>query len=108
MQVTVTGRHLDITPAIRGYATQKADRLPRFFDRVQAVDFIMEKRESHRSEVEVKVRADRHDPFIARSDGQDLYACIDQAVDKVERQLAEHKAQVRDRKHRSPSPNKPQ
>lgn len=98
MEVTVTGRHMDITPAIRAYAEEKASRLPRFFDRVQAVNVVTDKSDPD-FEVEIRVQADHHDPFIAKTRGADLYACIDTASDKIERQLADHKDKLRNRKH---------
>lgn len=98
MEVTVTGRHMDITPAIRAYAEEKVGRLPRFYDRIQAVAIVADKADPD-FEVEVRVQADHHEPFIARTRGQDLYACIDAASDKLERQLTDHKDKIRNRKH---------
>jgi ribosomal subunit interface protein len=37
--------------------------------------------------------------FIAHHDDGDAYACIDSCVDKLERQLSDHKKKVRNRKH---------
>lgn len=101
MEIIVSGRHLDITDAIRQYATDKVGRLPKFFDRVQVIEVIADKGEAHDNsqQVEIIVRAEHVDPFIARAAGNDLYACIDDAVEKLERQLREHKDKVRNRKH---------
>jgi putative sigma-54 modulation protein len=98
MEVTVTGRHMEITEAIRAYAQEKCGRLPRFYDRVQAADVVADKHDVG-FEVEIRATADHHEPFIAKAQGQDLYACIDAASDKLERQLADHKDKVRNRKH---------
>lgn len=98
MQVTVTGRHLEITDAIRDYAREKTARLPRYYDRVQAVDVVADKLDPGFA-VEMRVTADHHEPFIAKAQGADLYACIDAANDKIERQLADHKDKLRNRKH---------
>lgn len=98
MEVTVTGRHIEITPAIREYATTKVQKLPRYFDRVQSITIVADKRDHHRLEVEVIVQADRAEPFIAKESGPDLYACIDASVDKLERQLTDHKGRVRNHK----------
>ena len=40
MEIVVTGRHMDITPAIREYATEKVSKLPRYFDRIQSIEVI--------------------------------------------------------------------
>jgi hypothetical protein len=37
--------------------------------------------------------------FIAHDTQEDAYACIDGCIDKLERQLSEHKKKFRNRKH---------
>lgn len=100
MQVSVKGRHFDITPAIRRYATDKAEKLPRYFDRVTAID-IVAATDDWRHAVEMIVHLEGAAPFIGRCNGRDLYACIDRTVDKLERQLTDHKTRLRNHKHRS-------
>lgn len=100
MEFTIAGRHqLEITDAIRQYAQDKTAKLPRYYDRIQQVDVTAGRKDSHRYEVELIVKADGTDPFIARDAGEDLYASIDAAVDKMERQLTDHKNRERDHKH---------
>ena len=102
MELVVTGRHMDITPAIREYASDKVSKLPRYFDRIQSIEVIAHKithKMERLHELEIIVHADKTDPFICKTTGSDLYACIDEAVDKLERRLAEHKARLRNRKH---------
>lgn len=98
MDIMVSGRHMDITDAIRAYAEEKVAKLPRYFDRVQQIEVIVCKADKHH-ELEVIVHADKTDPFICKVEGEDLYACIDEAVDKLERQLTDHKDRLRNRKH---------
>lgn len=99
MEVTVTGKHLEITPAIREYAQSKANKLPRYFDRVQSIEVIADRGEHHHYKVEYIVHAEHHDAFVARGRHEDLYACIDQVFDKMERQLTDFKEKLRNRKH---------
>lgn len=98
MEITVSGRHIEITPAIRQYATDKVSKLPRYFNRVQQIAIVADKRDNHTFEVEIIVEAEGHDRFIAKTSGPDLYAGIDAAVDKIERQLTDFKDRVRNRK----------
>ena len=49
--------------------------------------------------VEMIVNAEHNGMFVAHHDQGDAYACIDGCVDKLERQLSEHKKKVRNRKH---------
>lgn len=107
MDITVSGRHIEITPAVRDYASGKVAKLPRYFDRIQSVDVVTDKTEHPSYEVEIILKADRTDPFVVKVEGQDLYACIDDAVDKIERRLSDHKEKLRNRKHRSRTLSRP-
>lgn len=99
MQIVVTGRHLDITDAIRAHAAERGDRLTRYYDRVSAVEVVIAKDEPNRFQVEMIASVDRHDPFVAHGHHQDLYAGIDEVAQKLERQLTDHKEKLRNRKH---------
>ena len=99
MQITITGRHIEVTDAMREYASEKVAKLPRYFDRIQSIAVIADKHDSHAYEVEIIVTVEHADPFIGTQAHNDLYACIDDAVDKLERQLTDHKEKLRNRKH---------
>ncbi|MFA9477234.1 ribosome hibernation-promoting factor, HPF/YfiA family [Phycisphaerales bacterium AB-hyl4] len=102
MEIIVSGKHIEITDPIRDYAIEKAGKMPRYFDRVQAIDVVADKRENHQYEVEMIVHVEHHEAFVAKSKGEDLYGCIDETADKMERQLTDHKEKIQDRK-RQPS-----
>ncbi len=100
MDLTISGRHIEITEPIREYAHKRVSKLPRYYDRVRSVDVVADKSEDHHGfEVEIIAHVDQHDPFVAKSKDDDLYAGIDGAVDKLERQLTDHKEKLRNRKH---------
>ena len=98
MEIIVSGRHIDITPAIRDYASEKVSKLPRYFDRIQKIEVVADKND-HDHELEIIVQVERADPFVCKVIGDDLYSCIDEAVRKLERQLTDHKGKLRNRKH---------
>ncbi len=97
MQISVTGRHVEVTEQVKDYAREKVSKLPRFFDRVQAIDIVLN-HDSGDFSVEIIVRVDRADPFIARESGPDTFALIDTLTDKLGRQLRRHKERLRNRK----------
>ena len=99
MELTVSGRNFEVTEAIREYAASKAGKLPRYYDRIHSIDVVSLRRDSHHYEVEAIVKAEHAEPFVARADGHDLYTCIDDVVQKLERQLTDHKERLRNRKH---------
>jgi putative sigma-54 modulation protein len=59
---------------------------------------IADRRDNHTFEAEIIVDAEHHEDFVAKASGPDLYACVDSAVDKLERQLTDHKERLRQRK----------
>ena len=102
MQINISSKHMDLTPAIEEYAQKKVDRLTRFFDRIQQVEVIIDKFKNRYS-VEIIADVEKHEPFIATSESDNLYACIDLGVDRAVRQLTDHKSRLRDNKHTTPT-----
>lgn len=98
MIVTVTSRHMDVSPALRTYAEQKADKLNKYYDRIQEIEVVFDTGKDAMS-VEFIVNAEHKNMFVARHEDGDAYACIDACFDKLERQLSDHKKKIRNRKH---------
>ena len=98
MVITVTGRHMDVTPALKAFAEEKVNKLTKYYDRIQEIEVIFDAHKDSTS-VEIIVNAERKDVFIAREDDGDAYASIDLCINKLERQLTEHKKKYRNRKH---------
>jgi putative sigma-54 modulation protein len=92
---------MDVTEAMKSFAEQKVNKLLKYYDRIQEIEVIFDKGSSHTNEmqVEVIVNAEHKKEFIAHHSHADAYACVDGCVDKLERQLSEHKKSVRNRKH---------
>lgn len=100
MEIIVSGKHLEVSAAIRKYALEKVSKLPRYYDRVQEINVVLDRSNTTWTyEVEIIAKVERSDPFVAKTTGTDLYACIDETVDKLERQLTDHKGKLRNRKH---------
>ena len=98
MRIEVVGRNLEVTEAIRQHAEAKAAKLPRFFDGVQQV-VIRIGREDHQHRglfgVELTVDVEKHPDFVANCTDEDLYKCIDAAVQKAARQLTDFKEKLK-------------
>ncbi|MDR3390171.1 MAG: ribosome-associated translation inhibitor RaiA [Sulfuriferula sp.] len=89
MNLTITGHHLEITPAIRDYVTSKIDRMKRHFDQVIDVNVIMTV-EKLKHVVEANVHLSGKDIFVQVEEA-DMYAAIDSLADKLDRQVMKHK-----------------
>ena len=102
MNLTISGHHLEVTPAIREYLQGKLERIRRHFDHVidiaviLAVDNLPEKEKRQRAEITLRLRGkDVHVASIA----EDLYAAIDALIDKLDRQVLKYKTRTQDHQH---------
>ncbi len=101
MEIKISSKHMELTPAIEEYASHKVEKFPRYFDRVQQVEVVIDKAKNGYT-VEIITDVERHTAFVASSTHEDLYACIDLGVDRSVRQLKDHKSKLRDNKHHTP------
>ena len=92
MNLTISGHHLEITPAIRDYVAAKLDRVKRHFDHVINVTTIM-RVEKLVHKVEASLHVKGHD-FHAHSEDGNMYAAIDLLADKLDRQIVKHKEKI--------------
>lgn len=104
MNLTISGHHLELTPAIREYVQNKLERIRRHFDHVidiaviLTVDKLPEKEKRQKAEINLHLRGkDLHAESIA----EDLYAAIDMLVDKLDRQVIKYKCKVQDHQHQA-------
>lgn len=89
MQLNISGHHLEVTPALNDYVSNKFNRLQRHFDQItnSAVTLTVEKLVQ---KAEATVHVAGADLFAA-SESDDMYAAIDNLTDKLDRQLIKHK-----------------
>jgi putative sigma-54 modulation protein len=105
MNLTISGHHLEVTPALRSYVTDKLDRITRHFDQVVDVKVLLsienQTEKERRQKAECNIHVKGNDMF-AESAHQDLYAAVDDLVDKLDRQVVKHKDRIRNHHHESP------
>jgi putative sigma-54 modulation protein len=89
MQIQLSGQHIEITPALRQYVTEKLDRLARHFDHVGNVHVVLSV-EKLRHKAEATIHLHRGTVF-ADIEAEDMYAAIDALVDKLDRQVKKQK-----------------
>jgi len=99
LETKIIGKHFTITDAIRDRIEDKVAGLPKFYSSLLDVEVIVESgKDGQQSSVEVIARGRHNHTFIGKENGQDMYACVDSAVKKVERQLVKVKEKERDNK----------
>jgi putative sigma-54 modulation protein len=99
MRIEVIGRSpLVVTDAIRAHAQAKASKLPKHFDGVQLITIRLSRVDHKHSpsfSVEIVVDVEKHPDFVASASDPDLYAAIDLAAHKCERQLTDFKERLK-------------
>jgi putative sigma-54 modulation protein len=103
MQLNLTGHHVDITPALRGYVAKKLERVSRHFDSLIDVHCILTvEKLRQKAEATVQVSGGR---IYADAVHQDMYAAIDALADKLDRCVKKHKEKLTD--HHADQAQKP-
>lgn len=89
MNITISGKDLKATEAIKDYAEEKFSRLEKYFGEDFDVNLtIRTQREEQIAEVSVKAKSDT---YRAVTSHKDLYASIDKDVDILEGQIRKTK-----------------
>ena len=92
MNLTLTGHHLHITPAIREYVTSKLERVGRHFDDLMDVNVVLSV-EKLQQKIEANIHVRGKELFVEAED-ENLYAAIDLLADKLDRQIIKHKEKI--------------
>ncbi len=98
MNLTISGHHMEVTPALRSYVESKLHRVTRHSDQLISVNVLLsvekqkEKERRQRAECNLQLKGRN---IFAESQDEDLYAAIDELVDKIDRQVVEHKNRTR-------------
>ncbi len=98
MRINLTGHHMDITASLRNFVETKFERLERHFDNMTNIHVILAvEKDRQKAEATIKVNRGR---LFAEAKHEDMYAAIDNLVDKLDRQVKKHKEKLTDH-HRS-------
>ena len=95
MQLSITGHHVDLTDSLNDYIEHKFEKLERHYDHITQVHVVLNvEKLQHKAEATAHVTGAE---LFANADAGDMYAAIDQLVDKLDRQLIKHKEKTVDR-----------
>ncbi len=106
MQINITGHHIDVTPALRAYVTEKMQKLSRHFDQVNTISVILNV-EKLQQQAEATVNAGGRTLFATES-AMDMYASIDGLVSKLDRQVRRYKDRITHHHHTKHEPIEPE
>lgn len=89
MNLNITGHHVEVTPPLHDYITDKLSKITRHFDQVIDVNVILSV-EKLVQKAEVNLHLSGKDIHVESLDA-DMYAAIDSLLDKLDRQVLKHK-----------------
>jgi putative sigma-54 modulation protein len=100
MNFEFTGRHIEVTPALRAHVEEHFKRIEHLFDGKPAnAHVIIEvERGRHRSEI---VMNWRNEVLTANTSLSDMYQSLTQTITKIEKQARKLKEKVIDKSHRA-------
>ena len=99
MLFTITGKHIEITEAMKEHAEEKTSKLPRYYNSINQIEVVVDGSEGGSMSVEIIARAEHSKVFVGTEKGTDAYQCIDMAVHKLQQQLSKAKSRERDNKN---------
>jgi putative sigma-54 modulation protein len=99
MQVTVNGRHIEVTDSLKQYATEKFGRLTSIAEGGPGDHYSsVVKKVHHRAEAVIKSNGLL---IQASEETEEMYSAIDLLIEKIERRVRRYKEKLVDHKHQS-------
>jgi len=92
MQVTITGRHMEVTDALKTYVQNGLEKIRRHFDKVIDVDVILDV-EKHRHIAEINLHANGL-RVHGKESSSDMYASVDAVLQKLDKQVRKYKGRI--------------
>ena len=100
MNIEITGRHIDVTPAIRTHVEEHFEKIEHLFDGkpAKAHVIIEVERGMHNSEIVINWR---NEVLTANTSISDMYQSLTQTIDKIATQAHRLKEKVIDKSHKA-------
>ncbi|PID65015.1 MAG: ribosomal subunit interface protein [Gammaproteobacteria bacterium] len=94
MNITIIGRHLEVTDALNAYVTEKVERISGHYDNINKVNVTLSV-EKHNQKAEATLHVTGHD-IHADAVHENMYAAIDEMSDRLDRQVRHYKRKLTD------------
>lgn len=87
MQVNVSARHGSLQPGDQQLIVEKAEKLRRLYDRINAIEVTVDLQQLDNPKVEIQVSAEQAEDCVATGDATTVLSAFDASLHKVEQQL---------------------
>lgn len=104
MQINISTRHGQLSPASQETITEKVSKLTRLLERITAVDVTVDLDNPQRPGVELHVTAEKAQTFVATDSSESLLTALDSTIHKMEQQLRKHKEKLKDHRGKGQPP----
>ncbi len=95
MQVSITGRHVNVTDNVKVHVEEKLERCLGVFPRIETIKVILDT-ENRDQVAEVIIQAADHIRVTATEKSENLYDAIDRSIEHAERQMRKQRDKVQD------------
>ena len=96
MQITISARHGHLAAETQDRIKEKVEVVRKFFDRMTAIGVTVDLEHRDRPSVELQIRAEHHDAFVALEQADTVFAALDGAIEKMENQLRRFKERLKE------------
>ena len=96
MQITISARHGHLAPGTQERISEKVEVVQKFFDRMTAIGVTVDLEHRERPSVELRIRAEHHDEFVAIEQADTVFAALDGVIEKMENQLRRFKERLKE------------
>lgn len=101
VQVSISVRHGQLAESTQEKLKSKVEKLSRFFDRLMAIDIIVDLQNEQAPAVEIMVSAEHKHDFVATGKAENLLSASDAAAQKIEQQLRKYKEKLQQKSRNS-------
>jgi putative sigma-54 modulation protein len=105
VKIQVSTRHGQLSEASQEKISAKVEKLTRIFERLTAIDVVVDLSDEAKPKVDLQVAAEHKHDFVAHAQSESLMGSVDMAIERMEQQLRKYKEKVQER-HRSGEPRR--
>lgn len=94
LPITVTGRHVEVTAAMREYAQKKVEGLHLDYPRIIEAKVILDVQPHRQQVAEIILFCANHIVIEVDTTSEDIYAAIDESISKIARRMRKFKTRM--------------
>lgn len=99
MKIQITGRHVDVTDALKQFTEERVEGFDKYNQKIMKVHVLLEVQKNihHRCEINI---SGKNLHLNAQADTNNMYESINKCVEKVDHQLRNHKLSYNNKHNR--------